>query len=700
MIIVELPGKGYGSDMGRLPTDVVTIPNKNELKKYLKPLYIIEDYTKSQEDYLYFQEQIYNIIKGCFEHKECREYPVKFKFYIKDSEIHTLQLRHFIINVFSWYPFVNLHGIPNVLDETFIIDCDTQIPKITDFINEKLIEILRDYAIKNTILNRSVSEVLYNLRRISIDFSLIMNLSISSEVFLKIFKENARMREIMQTTFPLNMQPADIEHELNDLMNEEISIFKSIKDNPVGVILRAGTGIKHKQLSEFTVNMGLKPDLSGVTIPLPINSNTMIRGLDKPSSFYIDALGARKSLITNKKVMGKAGYFGKIVLELARTLSLSKTVSDCGTKHLVDIHIASAKMLRKYNGRYYKVDGDPELHLLNSKKDTHLIGQTVHFRSPVTCACGDTVCHKCFGTTSLLNLDIMDGVSGFEVEETTKVVNQMILSTKHLLTTISEKIRFNQDFYRFFSIYAGEVNPILTNSEVEDLDNYAIWVNPVDLQKSEELDDDSSFNTFINGKFYVYNMATKEYIEIYSENDREMFLTEECLDLMKKGRGFVKFRDMDENTTLFELVIMNNELTKPLYELMDLLNTSKKGVTRTYHEMCQKFTELLLEAGIDAMAISGEVIINRLIRKDPDVDFERPDFEADILEPYQIYTVLKALTNNKSALIGLASQDIKKQLLSDDLVTKKTGTSYIDPFFKKRTSTKRLKKMKEMLKRK
>lgn len=282
--------------MGKLPTDVVTIPNAKELSQYISPLYILEDYTRSSDDYLYFQESIYNIIKGCFEHKECREYPVQFKFYRKDKKTHTLQLRHFIINVFAWYPFVNLHGISDVLDESFIIDCEHDIPKITNYINTKIIAVLREYAIKNTILNRSVSEVLYNLRRISIDFSLIMNLTMSSETFLQLYDQNDRMKEIMQTSFPLDMQPADIEAELNKLLKEELDILKGIKDNPVGIILRTGTGIKPKQLSEFTANMGLKPDLSGVTIPLPINSNTMIRGLDKPSAHYIDALGARKSL--------------------------------------------------------------------------------------------------------------------------------------------------------------------------------------------------------------------------------------------------------------------------------------------------------------------------------------------------------------------------------------------------------------------
>ena len=85
-------------------------------------------------------------------------------------------------------------------------------------------------------------------------------------------------------------------------------------------------------------------------------------------------------------------------------------------------------MLSKYNGRYYKLsnsDKSPTL-LINSKKDKDLIGKTIYLRSPITCTCGDEVCHKCFGTTSLLSLDIPDGVSAYESEEVTKVVKKVI----------------------------------------------------------------------------------------------------------------------------------------------------------------------------------------------------------------------------------------------------------------------------------
>ena len=187
------------------------------------------------------------------------------------------------------------------------------------------------------------------------------------------------------------------------------------------------------------------------------------------------------------------------------------------------------------------------------------------------------------------------------------------------------------------------------------------------------------------------NMITKEYIEIRSVDDRDMYLTDDCLELMKKGKGLIQFKDMTDDMALFELIIMNNELTKPLYELMNLLNKSKAQTTDlSYSDMVQRFVELLVESKIDATALSGEVLINRLIRKNPDDDFNRPDFSKEDIGDYQIYTVLKALSNNKSPLIGLASQDLKKQLLSDDLVTKKTSTSYVDPFFKETTDTKSL----------
>ena len=376
----------------------------------------------------------------------------------------------------------------------------------------------------------------------------------------------------MEVKFSDNMQPHEIEQQLQELQDREIAIYKSIPDNPIGVILRSGTGIKTKQLAEFTISEGLKPSLEGVTIPIPIENSTLLRGLDRPSYLFIDATGARKSLVMNKKVMGRAGYFGKIVLMLARTLSMSTSISDCGTKHLVEYEIKSKAHLKKLNGKYFKMSpDDDDLLLLHAKHRKDLIGKKIYVRSAATCALGDCVCPKCVGSTASTNYDIADGLSAFESEEVTKVVNQSILSTKHLLTTNSEIIEFNPEFYDYFTILGGEINPVINdNTKVEDIDKYAIYINPDDIVKMEEQDYDSLYNTCIgNGRFYIRNVGNKnaEDILIQAEGEKEIFLTESALDFMKKGKGLIYFKDLDDDVKLFEMVIMNQELTKPLYDL-------------------------------------------------------------------------------------------------------------------------------------
>ena len=65
---------------------------------------------------------------------------------------------------------------------------------------------------------------------------------------------------------------------------------------------------------------------------------------------------------------------------------------------------------------------------------------------------------------------------------------------------------------------------------------------------------------------------------------------------------------------------------------------------------------------------------------------------------YQIITIRKSLEKNKSPLMGLAFQDIKRQLLSDELFDERDDTSYIDPFFNPIVDAKNVKKYREFMK--
>lgn len=286
------------------------INGTEDLDQLLQRCYTLEYYMATEEIYDDFFQKMYAIIKGCIEKKECREYPVTFKFYSSDTETFTIQLRHFIVNLILWEPFVKVNTI-KFLDAKYVMDGTKIIidPEYDlDFwINTRIIMVLRNYNVKEITINKSVSKVCNRLRNISLDFSLIMNLNFSYFTFIEMYKKYPRIKEIMECKFDESMQPRDIELAIDKNLEEELNIYRNDPGNPIGVILNSHTGIKHKQLAEFTISQGLKPSIDGVIMPVPIENSTLIRGLDRPSYLYIDAAAARKSLILNKTVMGTAG---------------------------------------------------------------------------------------------------------------------------------------------------------------------------------------------------------------------------------------------------------------------------------------------------------------------------------------------------------------------------------------------------------
>ena len=690
---VELDDKFMEAELLKEKEEIVpAIRTTKELKSYLRPNYIINDYMESHESFIEFQEFFYNLIKGCFEYKELRNYPIKFRFYETSMKWHTLPLHQFVIHLFYWSPFVEVHSIPHVeiMNEDFIMDCNHNTYKINDALN-LIAQTLRDYGVKNTTINYNISNCMHNLRRISLDFSLVMGLNFDVFTFIDMYQKNPVIKEIMDYQPDEKKQPGEVEEEISHIQTKLIDTLISDRDNNIGVILRTGTGIKGKQLVEFMCTNGFNPDINGNTIAYSVKNSTLVGGLKTPADLYISGIGTRKSIIMSHKVMGKAGHFGKVFTEVARTLSLSKTVSDCHTKHLVKYTIINKKFLKKFDGKYYSLrpDGFDDLKVLNAKKDTDLIGKSIYVRSAATCGLKNHVCAKCFGLTANLNYDIADGVAAFLAEEISKVLEQNILSTKHLLTTDSEKIVFSDYFYKFFSIDTNEIVPI----EIDNPNNIAIYIDPNSLSKNNDMDNGEGFNTYINdGRFYIINLKTKERFLIEEKDKKEIYLTDDSLRLMKKGKGYIYYKDLDPDTVLFTITIMNNELTKPLYQLMKLVNNDNGvEIDRNIDEISQRFIELLVAAGIDATAVAGEFIINRLIRCEDDI-FERPDFTSIRMPNYRIVTISKALEKNKSVTVGLSYQFLKTPIGNEDAYTNKTEPSYLDPFFMPKISAKKYKK--------
>ena len=68
-------------ELVNLATTVPKLKNRKELKRYLKDLFIIEDYMVDKETYEIFIHKIRNLMCSAIQIQVLREYPIKFKFY-------------------------------------------------------------------------------------------------------------------------------------------------------------------------------------------------------------------------------------------------------------------------------------------------------------------------------------------------------------------------------------------------------------------------------------------------------------------------------------------------------------------------------------------------------------------------------------------------------------------------------------------
>ncbi len=263
-------------------------------KEEMKDLYdnhviVVQDILQKKKIFNQIFDDLYGFMMRGFEVEEIRKFPIKYKFNHESTDIYEMEARHMITNLLFWKTLLQL-GMPDIIDETYYIDAKNINNRlIKNFIDNKIIIPFR-YKIETEKLNKIIHDLLYRLASISNDFNMIMGMSINMESFIEVANKNHRFDEIIRTKVDPLAQPVEIENTLNSLMHEEIEILKS-EENVLKPILCSGAGIKDQQLREFSINGGLKPDLSGNTVPIPINSNFLVGGLSNIINYYIDATG-------------------------------------------------------------------------------------------------------------------------------------------------------------------------------------------------------------------------------------------------------------------------------------------------------------------------------------------------------------------------------------------------------------------------
>ncbi|MDD3172159.1 MAG: hypothetical protein PHF63_00570 [Herbinix sp.] len=640
---------------------------------------VIQELMYDEKEYNKVFSRLYDYLKRGFENKEIREFLIKFKT-TSHSETMLMEIRHLITNMILWKPIIDFQGI-NEFDDSYIVDC-TRLTKnnIKSYIDNKIIIPFRgNISIKKS--NKALSELIFALSKIGSDFSTIMAMSLNVETFIDLGERYPRFDEITKISIPDDLQPVEVEKYLLDLKNEYVSIIMNDdQDNMIKPLIASGGGIKIDQLAEFGISGGLKPDLYGNTIPIVINSNFIYGGLTNLIHYYIDGLAGRKSVIMNKTVMGLSGHFSRMLNMLATTVTLNPSIDDCGSVHPIKILVKDKKILARFKGRYYTTILNTPYSVLRGD-EFDLIGKIIYVRSPATCASKNGICNTCYGKMADINKNI--NIGGYGATKTTKKLSQDILSTKHLLKTNSQEIKFNDEFYNFFSVKGDEI--VLNDELKDDIDNWKIVLPMTSLTPDEEYEGQGV--SYATHYFDLVNVKTNETFRMREVADTKLIISEDffklitTVDKKNKERNATMLTNIDEDMIIFLFEVTNNELTKPLYSIMALLNRVEHEGCKTISEMCSKLLDLMLESGIDLLSVHAEVLIRVLIRSKSNI-LEFPNFtEYGPESQYQILTVLNALVRNKSVTIGLSTQDLKRQIMNP-LTYLKDGTSYLDEMFK------------------
>ena len=381
----------------------------------------------------------------------------------------------------------------------------------------------------------------------------------------------------------------------------------------------------------------------------------------------------RIAQILKKKNVGDSGSF-------ARKLGLNNQDSFlhkdpeyiCDSRNFQPVEIKNSDILDMFNMRYYRFYEDGPEYLLDSDKDRHLIGQTLYFRSPMTCASaarGEGICYRCYGDLAYVNRDINIGQMAAEL--LSAIYTQILLSAKHLLESAIVKLNWTPIFHKVFNVAFN----LITLKEDMSYKGMKLIIDPDEIiddeSDDEDLDDptgESSSGSYVTYVTVQLPDGTKE--EVKTSDSDQLFLHQDLISYLEdadinEDSGLYEL-DMNKmkDVVLFNIDVRNNELSKTMNTIMHIIDN--KAGTKSYNRksILQAFIDNNLAGGIKLNSVHFEVLLMNQIRAKDDI-LRLPEW-AHRNEDYQILTLREALKNNRSISIRLQANQGVKTLIHPD----------------------------------
>ena len=430
--------------------------------------------------------------------------------------------------------------------------------------------------------------------------------------------------------------------------------------------------ISKKSLKEGFIYVGPKPDGTGNVYSHPINKSYIGGGVNDIADYFIDSALARIAQIISHNNVSTSGHFGRLLGLNNSGTFVSKDIDHCDSRRLLHITLKTARHVEAFFDRYVRYSPNGGDHLIQ-QGDYSALGKEIWVYSPMTCNShthGSGVCHRCYGMLHVINSNVNSGKMSAEL--LSRELTQRMLSAKHLLEALVKAIRFCEAFYKFFTV---ELNYIKLKDEYKE---GTIIINPEDIQIDNEddyLEDGtgeisehiSSFTVHSNGKSY----------EINDEDGREFYISNQLNKYIRKHAVpegdmiSIPLSYIEDDSPIFYIRIENNELSKTLNKLKNIIN--KKNITHSFDldGILQEFVDTIVEGKIDLRAVHCEVILSNQLYNPVDlskvIDWSNPN------ALYKLQTIHESLLNNPSPAVTLMYQDLAK----------KHGPSFLDLFFMK-----------------
>ena len=617
-----------------------------------------EDLNSSNIDQHFYS--IINILRDGIETQEVKDMMIHVKFQ-NDTDI-DLSIFDYSINLMFWQLCTAVNH--PIWDVHLVFFEDITKRNIKEYIDNIFVDKYRK-KIPFKDLNMIIDNVIGKFRDLRI-FQPYLSNTLNLEDTIDLMNEYPEFDETMH--FDIDGIPLeDIKEAGMAITNKQIKYIKN-SNHCLRDSFRTGEAISPKQYKEVAVNIGTKPDGQGSVFSKPITTSFMNGGLQTPEDLFIDSSVGRVAQILQKNNVGESGF-------LARQLELNNQDTFlhqdpnyiCDSHNFQEVVIEDETMLKMYDLRYYRENPNGVDKLLTYKTADRekVLHKKLFFRSPMTCASrarGQGICYKCYGDLAYAEKNV--NIGQIAAEGLSSIYTQILLSAKHLLESLVVKMEWSDGFYDVFTI---TFNSIGLKQDMM-YRGYKLIIN--DSIKTEDEMDDKENNYFVSSVLVktpegeIYNIHTSEADNMYIEPSFLKYIIENSAMDIDDDEFYTELpmENLLDFAVLFIMDIKNNELSATMDKIKKLIDN--KSVISQYdrHTLLQEFTRTNILGNITLNAVHFEVLLMNQMR-DAEDEVAFPDWTIPDA-PYQILTLSKSLSDNRSIAIRLQSSNINKTLLN------------------------------------